>query len=325
MLSALGELRGVDLQLPVERQVVGQRQELADHDQGNDGQKRPEHNRVQRTRLHLLDRRHDGGGRYRQIRQQQAGATWRTVCRRTVCRRAERRRRGRAKRRDRDQQVTGDPTRIDDIAGAVPVGGGQIGETAVRQQVGHQSAGEQIERQASGPGGTSGEDHDHGADDHVAHGVGEADQVGNRAARAGSIDGTEDRRPADDEERARDQQAIQNGAGQRHGSRWGRREAQHRGDGEWDSRQIPEVGKRWERHLLSFDELEVRPGDLTGAPGECGGGHQRPGDTGAALMPNRGQGARRRRQERDQEFADVIELLGGFDAAPTEHQPGREK
>src|SRR5438445_3929708 len=320
MLVALGELRGVDRELPVERQVVVQCQELAHHDEANDRQQAPEDDGVEPGGPYFFDGRHQRPGDDRQIGQQET-----TTAQRTFRRCGKRRCRSRTKRGDCDQQVTGGPAHVDSIAGPVLIGRGQIEEAAVRQQVGDQATGEQIQWQTGHPGGAWGQDHDHGADEHVADRVGEPDQIADQTVRARAVDGPEHSRPTDDQERSGDQHPIEDGPRQRHGSRGGGREAQDRGDRKWDGGQVAEVSEGWERHLLTLEEFDVRPSDLTRAPRERRDRHQRPGDAGAALMLNGGVGAGRGRQECDDEFADVIESLRGNDPAPAKQQPGREK
>jgi hypothetical protein len=97
MLLAFGELRGVDRELPVEHQVVAERQVLADHDEGDDREQAPKRDRFQRTQPHFFDGRRRRSGHHREIWEEET-----KTARRTLRLSAERRRCGRIKRGDGD-------------------------------------------------------------------------------------------------------------------------------------------------------------------------------------------------------------------------------
>ena len=320
MLLAFGQLGRVGFQLAVEGQVVTERQELADDDQDDDGEQAPEHDGIQLAGLRLLDSRNQRSRDHRDVWEQQAEPVGPGVGGR-----AQRRGRGGPQCRNRDQQVAGHPAGVDHVAGAVLVGGREIGETAVGQQVGGQPGGEQEEGKPGGPRSPCGKDDHHGGDHHVTGRIGEADERGQQSAVAGPIHGAQDGGPADDQEGPGNEQPVQDGAGERHSPRWCRGEEQDGRDGKGDGHQVPEIRQRRERDLLAFDQFVVRPGHLPGSPGSGREAHQGPGGAGAASMANRGECAGSGGHEGDHELADIVDALGGGAAAPGEQQPGGEE
>ena len=195
MLLSLGKGRGVRLERPIQRKVVVQGQELPNHNQDDNDQKRPENDRIEVPWAGLLDGRHHRGCGHGKVGQQQTDPTGRTRRRREQCRC-----RGGPQGSDGDQQVAGRPTHIDDAPGAVLTGRGEVGKTAIGQQVGEQSAAEQVERQPRAPRGAGRQDNQHRPDHHVAGRIGESDQLCRKVAGARAVHGAEDRGPADDEQ-----------------------------------------------------------------------------------------------------------------------------
>ncbi len=301
--------------------VVCQHQVLTHDDADDQGHHGPEHHGVELPGEGFLEDRDDGGQRDRQVGQYEpdpAGCA--VVGDRGACPC-----RGGPKTRYGDQQVAGGPARVRRAAAAVGVGGGQIGERAVGQQVGDEPTRQQDEGQPVFFGRPRGQDQDDRADDDVARWVREADQLRDQTARAGSVDRAQDGGPADDEERAGDQQRVQDGPEQGRGAGRHPREEEHAGDREGHGAEKAEVREGREGHLLPDDQLVVRPDRLTHAPEQRGGADQSPGDPSPLLVTPASDTADGGGDKGGQGFAQVVEALGDHPAAPLKLQPGREK
>ena len=117
---------GPRFQLLIERLVVPDDDELTDHDEADDDDQVPQQERVRRA-ADILEHRQDGGNRHRDVGQHERPATKRPV----IGLRGRSGGQGRTNRAERDQEIAGDPTGIDDLHLPVGVGRREVSKGAI--------------------------------------------------------------------------------------------------------------------------------------------------------------------------------------------------
>jgi hypothetical protein len=168
------------------------------------------------------------------------------------------------------------------------------------------------------------QEQDHGQDHHIADGIGQADELGGEAIRAGAIHRAEDGAPADDQQGAGDDRAVKHAGQAGDGSTVGGGKEQDAGDREGHGTQVAGVGQRRVGNLLPEANLVEGPNGLAGGPQKGRDADQDPGNPDSPLVPPGGQAADACGQEGDGGFANVIDAFGEADAAPAERDPGAE-
>ena len=117
---------GLRFQLLVQRVVVPDHDELTDHDESDHDDEVPEQEGVRRA-ADILDHGEDGGDRHRDVGEHECPATERLI----IGLGGRRGRKGRPNSAERDQEVAGDPARVDELQLLVGFAGGEVGGGAI--------------------------------------------------------------------------------------------------------------------------------------------------------------------------------------------------
>ena len=167
-----------------------------------------------------------------------------------------------------DQQETGDVAGVERVLrGVVPVGG-EPGEGAVRRR--HQHESDRYQEHGCAlpvPGASEGQQRDAGGH-HVAYRIGQREPLCQQRARARPNGRTQDRRPADEEQCASGNRAVQDGTHPGHPDGLTAGKAQQGRDGERHRPEVAHVGQGREGDVAAEVHLVRRPDEATERPAE---------------------------------------------------------
>ena len=195
---------GLRFQLLVERVVVPDHDELTDHDESDHDDEVPEQEGVGRT-TDILEHGENRGDRHRDVGEHECPATERLI----IGLGGRPGRKGRPNSAKRDQEVAGDPAGIDELHLAVGVARGEVGEGAIGKERREEAGRHQQQGKARRPGDPAQQQERHDGDHDVADRIGQAEQHREGRVGAGEVDGAENGGPADQQQRARDDRAVQ--------------------------------------------------------------------------------------------------------------------